>query len=48
MIRRLKREVLTELPDKQRQKVVVETDKNIVKEINNLLNNTCNLDDGKM
>lgn len=33
MIRRLKKEVLTQLPDKQRQKLIVETDKNIIKEI---------------
>ena len=32
MMRRLKKDVLTDLPDKQRQKVIVETDKNIVKE----------------
>lgn len=37
MIRRLKKEVLTQLPDKQRQKVLVETDKNVVKEIRELL-----------
>lgn len=33
MIRRLKKDVLTQLPDKQRQKIMVETDKNIAKEI---------------
>ena len=38
MIRRLKKDVLTELPDKQRQKITVETDKNIVKEIKELIN----------
>jgi SWI/SNF-related matrix-associated actin-dependent regulator of chromatin subfamily A-like protein 1 len=39
MIRRLKKDVLTQLPDKQRQKIVVETDKGIVKEIKELLSN---------
>ena len=33
MIRRLKRDVLTQLPDKQRQKIIVETDKAVIKEI---------------
>ena len=33
MIRRLKKDVLTQLPDKQRQKIYVETDKAIIKEI---------------
>jgi len=33
MIRRLKKEVLPQLPDKQRQKIVVDTDNKIVKEI---------------
>lgn len=37
MIRRLKKEVLTQLPDKQRQKVIVETDRAIVKKINELM-----------
>lgn len=37
MIRRLKKEVLTQLPDKQRQKVIMETDKNIAKEIKSLI-----------
>ena len=36
-MRRLKKDVLTDLPDKQRQKVIVETDKNIVKEIQEVL-----------
>jgi SNF2 family DNA or RNA helicase len=31
MLRRLKKDVLTQLPDKQRQKIMVETNKNIVK-----------------
>lgn len=39
MIRRLKKDVLTELPDKNRQKVIVETDSSIVKSINQLLSN---------
>lgn len=47
MIRRLKKEVLTQLPDKQRQKILVETDKNTVKEIKELLNNHGGLD-GKL
>jgi hypothetical protein len=37
MIRRLKAEVLTELPDKNRQKIILETDNNIVKDINKVL-----------
>ena len=37
MIRRLKKDVLTQLPDKQRQKIVVETDKSVIKEIKELL-----------
>ena len=37
MLRRLKKEVLTDLPDKQRQKVMVQTDKAKVKEIKELL-----------
>lgn len=38
MIRRLKKDVLTELPEKQRQKIIIETDKAITKEIKYLLN----------
>lgn len=37
MIRRLKRDVLTQLPEKQRQKVMVETDKAIIKEIKGVM-----------
>jgi|LakMenEpi03Aug12_release.lakeMendotaPanAssembly.Ray.scaffolds.fasta_scaffold4855973_1 hypothetical protein len=37
MIRRLKADVLTELPDKNRQKIILETDNNIVKDINKVL-----------
>ena len=33
MIRRLKKDVLTELPDKKRTKVLVQADKKIVSEI---------------
>ena len=42
MIRRLKKDVLTELPDKQRQKVYVETDKSIIKEIKEILGSHSN------
>lgn len=31
MLRRLKKDVLTQLPDKQRQKITIETNKNIIK-----------------
>ena len=37
-MRRLKKDVITELPDKQRQKITVETNKSIVKEISALIN----------
>lgn len=37
MLRRLKRDVLTQLPDKQRQKITIETNKLITKEINSLI-----------
>jgi hypothetical protein len=37
MIRRLKAEVLTELPDKNRQKITLETDGAMVKEIKQVL-----------
>jgi SNF2 family DNA or RNA helicase len=37
MLRRLKKDVLTQLPDKQRQKIMIETNKNITKEINALI-----------
>lgn len=37
MIRRLKAEVLTELPDKNRQKITLETDSAMVKEIKQVL-----------
>ena len=37
MLRRLKKDVLTQLPDKQRQKIMVETNKNIVKQISALI-----------
>lgn len=37
MLRRLKKEVLTQLPDKQRQKILIETNKNITREINMLM-----------
>jgi hypothetical protein len=33
MLRRLKKDVLTQLPDKQRQKIIIETNKTITKEI---------------
>ena len=46
MIRRLKKEVLTQLPDKQRQKIFVETDKTVIKEIKELLNG-CGGNSGK-
>ncbi len=38
MIRRLKKEVLKELPDKRRQKIEVAVDKRIQTEINRILN----------
>jgi SNF2 family DNA or RNA helicase len=37
MLRRLKKDVLTQLPDKQRQKIMIETNKLITKEINSLI-----------
>jgi hypothetical protein len=37
MLRRLKKDVLTQLPDKQRQRVQIETDKSVTKEIQSLL-----------
>ena len=40
MIRRLKSEVLAELPSKQRQIITIETDKNVINEIKELLNST--------
>ena len=39
MIRRLKSEVLTELPAKRRQKIVVPTDPHCIKKINQMLKN---------
>ena len=39
MMRRLKKDVLTELPDKQRQRITIETNKTIAKEITTLLGN---------
>ena len=45
MLRRLKKDVLTQLPDKQRQKIMVETNKNIVKQISALIEQ--NVSDGK-
>jgi hypothetical protein len=38
MIRRLKKDVLKELPSKRRSKVQIETDKNLVKKIEALKN----------
>jgi SNF2 family DNA or RNA helicase len=38
MIRRLKKDVLKELPDKRRQKIEVTVDKKIQTEINKILN----------
>ena len=38
MMRRLKKDVITELPDKQRQKITIETNKSMTKEISTLLN----------
>ena len=38
MIRRLKQEVIHELPEKQRQLIIIETEKSLVKEIKSLLN----------
>lgn len=37
MLRRLKKDVLSQLPDKQRQKILIETNKNICKEISGLI-----------
>jgi hypothetical protein len=39
MIRRLKSEVLTELPTKRRQRIVVPTDPHCIKKINQMLKN---------
>jgi len=38
MIRRLKKDVLSELPEKRRQKIQVQVDDKKIKEINKLLN----------
>ena len=38
MIRRLKKDVLAELPDKRRQKIQIQTDPKVIKEIQSLLN----------
>jgi len=45
MIRRLKSEVLTELPAKRRQKIVVPTDQHCIKKINQMLKNIKKWDD---
>jgi SNF2 family DNA or RNA helicase len=37
MIRRLKKDVLKELPDKNRQKVTLETDSSVVRNIKDIL-----------
>ena len=42
MLRRLKKDVLTQLPDKQRQKVIIETNKTITKEITLLMEQSGN------
>lgn len=44
MIRRLKNDVLQELPQKRRQKVEIQTDQKIIKQIGALLAKTKNLD----
>ena len=43
MIRRLKKEVLTELPPKMRQKIIIECETKHTKEIATILANTTNL-----
>ena len=45
MIRRLKSEVLTELPAKRRQKIVVATDQHSVRKINLMLKRVKNWDE---
>jgi SNF2 family DNA or RNA helicase len=42
MLRRLKKDVLTQLPDKQRQKIIIETNKTITKEITFLMEQSGN------
>lgn len=37
MLRRLKKDVLTQLPDKLRQKIAIETNKSITREIQKLI-----------
>jgi len=37
MVRRLKKDVLTELPSKRRQKVTIEPDKKVMKELKLLM-----------
>ena len=45
MIRRLKKEVLTELPSKRRQRIIISTDQKITKKITKLLNKVKNWDE---
>jgi hypothetical protein len=45
MIRRLKSEVLTELPQKRRQRITVECDAQCLKKINQMLKNIKRWDD---
>lgn len=45
MIRRLKSEVLTELPAKRRQRITVATDHNCIRKINMMLKNIKKWDD---
>jgi len=45
MIRRLKKDVLSELPQKRRQKVEIQTDNKIIRQISVLLAKTKKLDD---
>lgn len=45
MIRRLKKDVLSELPHKRRQKVEIQTDNKIIRQIGVLLAKTKKLDD---
>lgn len=45
MIRRRKADVLTELPDKMRQKIIVETDPKYVKQISAILSSMGSLSD---
>lgn len=45
MIRRLKKDVLSELPQKRRQKVEIQTDSKIIKQIGVLLSKSKKLDD---